>query len=671
MKMNTDSKVRAVLLVVTAITPLCLFPSVTFADSPGKTETNQSSSDTQSGSLRHVEPEEILPIDTTPNQLTEAEKLSGWELLFDGQSMDVWRTYKRDDISNGWIATNGVIALQTGGSGDLITKEKFDSFELSLQYKNSKGGNSGVIFGVVETDGPPWHSGPEVQIFDSRDQKDAQKSGWLYDLYQPRSSRIAGEGPIDAERPVGEWNELYLKVSPAQSRVCLNGNVYFNFKVGDSTWNNRVANSKFAEYPMFGKAERGHLCLQDHGHPIEFRNIKIRRLDSEQTVPDPVHGELGLTTELAFPNLQWDQWEAIDDAGKIRPLRLIELTYANDDSNRLFTVSQEGQIWVFKNEYDVTKSHLFLDLRGEVKDWQSRGANEQGLLGLAMHPEYKSNGKFYVYYSHPSEGKSLLSCFEVSKDDPNRADPDSEVVLMEFEEPFQNHNGGSIEFGPDGYLYLGLGDGGYRNDPLLAGQDLSKILGTILRIDVDNPSTDKPYGIPADNPFVDVENARPEIYAYGLRNPWRIAFDKQTGRLWCGDVGQDLWEEVNIIRKGGNYGWSVWEATHPFGSQGEASSVSEPIMPVWEYDHGVGLSVTGGRVYRSDRLAALTGKYLYADYVSGSIWALSYDPKTERATRNERVVPEHIPVLGFGEDPSGEIYFLTNSVTGACIYRFK
>ncbi len=168
-----------------------------------------------------------------------------------------------------------------------------------------------------------------------------------------------------------------------------------------------------------------------------------------------------------------------------------------------------------------------------------------------MHPNFKVNQQFFVYYSHPAENKSVLSRFTMSDNDPNRADPNSEMVLMEIDQPYQNHNGGAIEFGPDGFLYVGLGDGGDRNDPQANGQNLSSLLGKILRIDVDKPADGKAYGIPADNPFVDRPNARPEIYALGVRNPWRIAFDKETGDLWIGDVGQELWEEVNLITERG------------------------------------------------------------------------------------------------------------------------
>ncbi len=612
----------------------------------------------------------IASAETAQNQLTDSESRSGWQLLFDGKSADGWRNYKKDGISDGWQVTDGALVRSGQGAGDIVTDEKYGQFELSLEYKISKGGNSGVMFHVLEGSGPPWHTGPEIQVQDNVDGHDPQKAGWLYQLYRPDNAPDSDQ-PIDATRPVGQWNQLYVRIAKGICEVCVNGVRYYRFTIGNKDWNDRVAKSKFAKFAGFGNAGEGYICLQDHGNEVAYRNIKVRRLADDGSVPQPIDGKLGMSGELAFPNLKWDQWESFNDAGKVRPLRLMELTYAPGDNQRLFAASQVGAIWTFENRPDVSQSHLFLDLRGKVYDWQKRGANEQGLLGLAMHPDFQNNGQFFVYYSHPTEEKSILSRFTVTKEDPNRADPDSEEVVMEIDQPFQNHNGGSIEFGPDGYLYVGLGDGGFRNDPHENGQDLSTLLGSILRIDVDRESPGLNYAIPSDNPFVDVKGARGEIFAYGVRNPWRIAFDKQTGALWCGDVGQELWEEVNVISKGGNYGWSNREGTHSFGNRPAVSGVSDPIEPVWEYDHQIGKSITGGRVYRSSRVPRLSGKYLYADYVTGNIWALSYDAKTGKATRNEQVNDDRVLVFAFGEDPTGEVYYLTDSARGECIYRFQ
>ena len=567
----------------------------------------------------------------------------------------------------------GALVRAEKGAGDLITTEKYKWFELVLDYKISKEGNSGVMFHVAETESQPWQTGPEVQIQDNQDghAHDPQLAGWLYQLYKPIApSWVRDQGIVDSTRPAGQWNQLYLRIAPETSEVCINGVVYYRFRLGSEDWDQRVAKSKFSKYANFGKMGEGHLCLQDHGDVVAYRNIKIRRMNEDGSVKQPVDGELSMTTTVAFPKLKWEGWEPFDDGGKVRPLRFMELTYANDETNRLFAASQQGGVWVFENQPEVEESSLFLDRRGKVADWQKSGANEQGLLGLAFHPDYKSNGFFYLYYSSTDGLKSVLSRFSVSKNDPNVADPDSEVILLEVPQPFGNHNGGSIEFGSDGYLYVALGDGGDRNDPHANGQNLETLLGSILRIDVDNPVKGKAYGYPKDNPFVDQPNARPEIYAYGVRNPWRIAFDKQTGRLWMADVGQERWEEIVIVEKGSNYGWSQREGTHPFGNRPDIKDLSEPLDPIWEYDHEIGKSITGGRVCRSDREPKLNGKYLYADYISGRIWALSYRESSNEVVRNELVTSENIPVLSFGQDEQGEVFLLTNSTRGESILRF-
>ncbi len=594
-------------------------------------------------------------------------------MLFDGESLDRWRNYRRPGVSDGWTIDDGVLTCTGRGAGDLITQDKYGAFELMLEYRLSDGANSGVLFHLLETDGPAWHTGPEIQLFDSGGKSGVEKSGWLYQLYQPDVPRGADPAvPRDAERPAGQWNQLYLRVSPEQSEVCLNGIRYFRFTKGSEEWNERVAKTKFAKFDDFGTAEEGHIGLQEHGSEVAFRNIKIRELGENGEVPQPIEGKLALRPELAFPNLKWEDWEAIDDAGKIRALRIMELTSSRDGTNRLFAVTQSGRIYVFENRADVEQAELFLDLTDHVAQWSQSGRNEQGLLGLAFHPNYQENGAFFVYYTDVGDDRAVIARYQVSDDDPNRADPDSETKLLEIPQPYRNHNGGSIEFGPDGYLYVGLGDGGDRNDPKAAGQDLTKLLGSILRIDVDGEQAGKPYAIPADNPFATPDDAaagrRGEIYAYGLRNVWRIAFDPETGTLWAGDVGQELIEEVNIIRRGGNYGWSMREGALAFGNRDDAGP-SEPIDPIWEYDHAIGKSITGGRVYRSDRVSELQGKYLYADYVSGRVWALEYDEQSGEVIRNDEIIDGGTPVLAFGQDDQGEVYFTTANMKGESIYR--
>ena len=611
--------------------------------------------------------------ESTPNTLTRPESLSGWQLLFDGKSADGWRNYKKEGVSEGWKISDGVLSREGNGAGDIVTKKKYKYFELLLEYKISEGGNSGLMFHVTEDNPNPWNSGPEIQIQDNVAGQDPQKSGWLYQLYKPTApSWVKEEGTLDSTRPAGEWNQLFLRIDPNQCEVSMNGALYYRFKLGDKKWKELVEKSKFAAFPGFGAAGEGHICLQDHGNLVSFRNIKVRELPQDRPVAQPIDGVLATKSVLAFPKLNWHGWQAIDEDGNAnKPLRILELTYAKGDAKRLFIMDQRGWIFTIENKPEVEQSNLFLDIQNKVNRWFDPGANEQGLLGLALHPKFIDNGQLFVCYTKRENNHSIISRFRVAKDNPNKADPESEEILLDLDQPYQNHNGGSIEFGPDGFLYASFGDGGARNDPNANGQNRSQLLGSIIRIDVDTKSKGLPYGIPADNPFVSVKDARPEIFAHGLRNPWRIAFDKKTGRLWCGDVGQELFEEVNVITKGGNYGWSNREGTHSFGNRPDVVGVSTPIDPVWEYDHTAGKSITGGRVYNSDRVPQLKGKYIYADYVSGSIWALTYDSSTGKAVRNEQVIDKGIPVLAFGEDQNGEVYYLRDSARGESIYRFE
>ncbi|MCA9134699.1 MAG: DUF1080 domain-containing protein, partial [Planctomycetales bacterium] len=454
----------------------------------------------------------------TANQLSRPEKLGGWQLLFDGHSADQWRNYQQDKVSSGWTVKDGALVREGQKAGDLITKKKYKYFELSLEYKISTGGNSGLMFHVTEKNPQPWNSGPEIQIQDNVGGHDPQKSGWLYQLYQPPKAR-GEQTPLDATRPAGEWNQLFLRIAPNQCEVSMNGQLYYRFTLGNQEWQELVAKSKFAKYDGFGAAGQGHICLQDHGNLVSFRNIKVRPLAEDGSAPQPIDGKLSLKGELAFPKLKWDGWQPIDDNGTVRKLRLLELTYPAGEPQRLFALGQQGTIYTFENRPDVEKSNLFLDLQDKVSQWPDSGANEQGLLGLALHPKFTENGEFFVYYTLAKDHRSVVSRFRVSSDNPNRADRDSEEVILELPQPFQNHNGGSIEFGPDGYLYISFGDGGFRNDPQAAGQDRNQLLGSIIRIDVDSKADGKAYGIPADNPFVNTAGARPEVYAYGLRNP--------------------------------------------------------------------------------------------------------------------------------------------------------
>lgn len=367
---------------------------------------------------------------------------------------------------------------------------------------------------------------------------------------------------------------------------------------------------------------------------------------------------ISVVVERAYPNFRLR-----------RPVLFLN---AGDGSDRIFVAAQQGVVHVFPNDQQVKRTEIFLDIEHQVvyKDRE----NEEGFLGLAFHPNYKQNGEFFVYYTTTdAPHTSVISRFRVSREDPNKADPASEEEILRIKQPYWNHNGGTLVFGPDGYLYVGLGDGGSANDPHGHGQNLSTLLGSILRIDVDHEDPGKNYAVPQDNPFVGRENARPEIWAYGLRNVWRMSFDRQTGTLWAADVGQDTWEEINIIVRGGNYGWNLREGMHKFGRHGSGPR-EDLIEPIWEYHHDIGKSVTGGHVYRGSRVPELRGAYVYADYVTGKVWALRYDETTEQVVGNHLIEPDatcpvqQIPVMTFGEDESGEVYFCDSF---GFLYRFR
>ncbi|MCA9054318.1 MAG: PQQ-dependent sugar dehydrogenase [Planctomycetaceae bacterium] len=603
-----------------------------------------------------------------PNTLTPAETRGRWKLLFDGQSTDGWRNYKKDSISDGWKVENGTLVKAEKGAGDIVTDQEFDNFELALEFKVSKGGNSGIMFHVGEGDGPPWHTGPEIQINDHFNGHDPQHAGWLYQLYQPDLDRWSGMS-VETFRGHDQWNEVYLRITPQQCEIDLNGVRYAAFQLGSNDWNRRVAESKFKDLPNFGKLGKGRICLQDHGDLVAFRNIKVREIPADGSVPDPVDGELAVRAVPAFPNIQWAGWKAVDDNGRNIPLRPIVLTHAGDGSNLIYVATQQGVVHSFENTPSVDQTQVVLDIQDRVV--YSDRQNEEGLLGMAIHPQFKQNGEVFLYYTTKhAPHTSIISRFRRSAGDKNVIDPASEEEILRIEQPYWNHNGGTIAFGPDGYLYVALGDGGSGNDPHGNGQNLGTLLGSILRIDVDHHDEGKAYAIPKDNPFVGQDGARPEIYAYGVRNIWRIAFDRETGDLWAGEVGQNLWEEILLITKGGNYGWNLREGTHPFGGA-PSDDRTDLIEPIWEYDHQVGKSITGGVVYRGKQVPELVGKYLYADYVTGKLWALDYDRASKSVNRNDSIPSDKLPVISFGEDEQGEVYFMIVTPNGQGIYKFE
>lgn len=341
-----------------------------------------------------------------------------------------------------------------------------------------------------------------------------------------------------------------------------------------------------------------------------------------------------------LPDPNSAEWTEVVD-GLTRPL---DLQHAGDE--RLFIVEQPGAIRIVRDGQLLEQP--FLDLRERVVD----AANEQGLLGLAFHPDFDQNGAFFVNYTGQN-GDTFVSRFVVSGD-PDRADPASERILLTVDQPFANHNGGGMVFGPDGYLYLSTGDGGSAGDPRGNAQDLSTLLGKLLRIDVDAGDF---YAVPADNPFIERQDARPEIWAYGLRNPWRFAFDAATGDLFIADVGQNAWEEVNFepadSAGGRNYGWDFREGAHPF--EGDPGG-RDLVDPVAEYGREFGCSVTGGPVVRAPSLPAWRGVVLYGDFCSGIVWGLLR--AAEGRWLNERLYSTDLNITSFGVDAAGEVYLL-------------
>lgn len=330
----------------------------------------------------------------------------------------------------------------------------------------------------------------------------------------------------------------------------------------------------------------------------------------------------------------------------------VYVTTPPGDTARLFVVQQGGAIRVLR--HDSLLPARFLDLSGHIS-----AGGERGLLSLAFHPQYASNGYFYVYYTNP-QGDIRVVRYTVSAN-PNIADSTTgDTILRVFHETYDNHDGGLLLFGPDGLLYAGLGDGGSGGDPSGNGQNLDTLLAKILRLDVDGGS---PYAVPADNPFVGHAGQRGEIWLYGLRNPWRFSFDRTTGALYIGDVGQNNWEEVNVLSAGSaagvNYGWVVMEGTHCYG----ASSCNRTglTLPVVEYSHADGCAVTGGYVYRGTKVPALSGVYLYGDYCSGWVRSFRYSGGTATENRDWPSLSVGGGLSSFGEDARGELYLTTLS----------
>jgi glucose/arabinose dehydrogenase len=330
---------------------------------------------------------------------------------------------------------------------------------------------------------------------------------------------------------------------------------------------------------------------------------------------------------------------------------------APDGDPRLFIVERGGTIRIVKD--GVLLRNPFLDISGQVST-----GGERGLLGLAFHPEYATNGRFVVHYTDPA-GETQVSEFRVA-DDPDVADAASGVSILEASQPFSNHNGGQVLFGPDGYLYVMLGDGGSAGDPGGRGQSLADLLGSILRID---PLEGGGYAVPADNPFVGTAGARPEVWSYGLRNPWRAAFDPATGDLYIADVGQGRWEEVDVSTaadgagRGLNFGWNLMEGPDCFVDSCSREGLE---LPVLSYGHGDGCSITGGFVYRGAAIPELQGHYFYADFCSGWVRSFRWENGTVADQFQWATLAPGGNVPSFGRDAAGELYVMS---TGGAVFK--
>ncbi len=372
---------------------------------------------------------------------------------------------------------------------------------------------------------------------------------------------------------------------------------------------------------------------------------------AEPALP-PVSGD----SAQSFPDPAGFAWEPVV-SGLVNPL---DLTSPPDGSGRLVILEQPGLIRVVEN--GALLPTPFLDIRDRIES----GGTEQGLLGIAFHPDYVQNGLFYLNYTgRRGNGDTVVARFQVSADDPNRTDPGSEKILLQVEQPYRNHNGGGMAFGPDGYLYISLGDGGSANDPQGYAQSLDTLLGKLLRVDID---AGDPYSIPADNPFAS-GGGRPEVWAYGLRNAWRFSFDRLTGDLYIADVGQNQWEEINFLPAGvpggENFGWDYREGSHPFEGQPPAGLAL--VDPIFEYRHGLGCSVTGGYVYRGESLPEFRGIYLLSDFCSGRVWGLLRD--ASGAWQSQELFQTGLSVTSFGQDAQGELYLMDRA--GGAVYQLR
>lgn len=337
--------------------------------------------------------------------------------------------------------------------------------------------------------------------------------------------------------------------------------------------------------------------------------------------------------------------------------RPIEMAQVPGQDRRYLLALQSGEFYLF----DVDEEGSAGEPREVASIRVSRRHNEEGFLSFALHPQYPQDPRLVVHYSVHDERRGRVATWEI--DEQGVPDPESEQVLLEFPQPWRNHNGGQVAFGPDGMLYIGMGDGGSAGDPQQNGQDVSTLLGAILRIDIDEVPEGEAYGVPGDNPFLEDRSARGELWAIGLRNPWRFSFDSKGGALWCADVGQDAFEEVDRIEAGGNYGWRLREGFEDFNRRSRRGP-GELQPPVAVYSHKQGLSITGGFVVRGGEAEGLRGHYIYGDYVTGLLWALDADAERPTPVEFGKVAQP----ASFAMDVEGDLYVL--SFDGR-IFRFE
>ncbi len=375
---------------------------------------------------------------------------------------------------------------------------------------------------------------------------------------------------------------------------------------------------------------------------ILLASIIVASLDLTLIHNQPnLQSEVQYEVEDAFPNLLFDHPIGICSTG--------------DGTNRLLVVGQMGLVYVFNNTREAATSEVFLDIQEQI--------HQGAFLGLALHPNFENNGLFYIHYLADNPLRTVIAQLSILSDQPNKADTSSQKIILEIPRSYESHAGGQLAFGPDGYLYISLGDGNPKGDATGNAQNRSSLFGKILRIDVELPSQGRNYSIPQDNPFAgNTAGFREEIYAYGFRNPWRFSFDPVGGKLWVGDVGQDRMEEIDVVEKGGNYGWNIMEGTLPYAG-GNTTGLAPPV---WEYGRDQGNATIGGYVYRGSTLEELVGSYIYGDYVSGRIWALSDGGSGNLA--NRELLKTDLQITSFGVDEERELYVCSQN---GRIYRIR